>query len=138
MIFVVLPWPPKDLSPNARVHWSKKSAAAKAYRHECGWTVKAAQLALALDAGKHVDPKFSASGPITLDIEFFEPDKRARDIDNMLASIKSGIDGIADALGVNDRRFVYSIRRGEIIGGMVKVRISEEWQPKKHPIGVAA
>jgi crossover junction endodeoxyribonuclease RusA len=43
----------------------------------------------------------------------------------MLAAIKSGIDGIADALGVNDRRFVFKINRSDEIGGMVKVRISE-------------
>ena len=80
---------------------------------------------LALQVGRHVEPVFSAKGPITLDIEFIEPDKRRRDLDNMLASIKSGIDGIADALGVNDSRFIYKIRRSEAVGGMIKVTISE-------------
>lgn len=115
MIEVVLPWPPKDLSPNARLHWAKRSKAAKAYRTECGWHVRAACQ----------QPKFAPSGPITLDIEFVQPDRRGRDLDNMLASIKAGIDGIADALGVNDRRFVFRIRRSEQIGGMVNVRIAE-------------
>ena len=113
MIEFVLPWPPKVLSPNARVHWAKRSAAAKAYRHECGWTTKAAGLL-----------NLAPSGQILLDIEFIEPDRHRRDLDNMLASIKSGIDGIADALGVNDRRFVFGIRRSDDIGGMVKVRVS--------------
>ena len=112
---ITLPWPPKDLSPNARVHWTKKSKAAKAYRNECAWTVKASGSL----------PAFGFVGAIFLEIEFYQPDKRARDLDNMLASIKSGIDGIADALGVNDSRFVYQIRRAETIGGMVKVAISE-------------
>lgn len=116
MIEVVLPWPPKDLSPNARVHWTKRSKAAKTYRIECGWHVRAAG----------PKPKFAPSGPVTLDIEFVEPDKQyRRDLDNMLASIKAGIDGIADALGVNDRRFVFRIRRSDLIGGMVRVRIAE-------------
>jgi crossover junction endodeoxyribonuclease RusA len=98
------------------VHWTKRSASAKKYRHEAGWTVKAAGPI----------PKFAPSGPITLDITFFEPDhSRSRDLDNMLSSIKSGIDGIADGLGVNDRRFVYRIRRADTIGGMVKVAISD-------------
>ena len=115
---VVLPWPSKDLSPNARVHWSNKSKAAKAYRAACGWQVLSVPR-----------PTFAAAGPITLDIEFVEPDHRyKRDMDNMLASIKSGIDGIADALGVNDRRFVFRISRSEEIGGMVRVRISEDVQ----------
>lgn len=129
MINLTLPWPPKDLSPNARVHWTKRSKAAKAYRKECGWHVVA--------AGPR--PKFAPSGLITLDIEFVEPDKRyRRDLDNMLASIKAGIDGIADALGVNDRRFVFRIARSEAIGGMVRVRISEDVQLATHADGVAA
>ena len=115
MIEVTLAWPPKDLSPNTRAHWRQRSKAAKAYRTECAWQVKAAG----------PKPFFAPLGPITLDIEFIEPDKRARDLDNMLASIKAGIDGIADALGVNDRRFVFHIRRADRIGGMVKVRISD-------------
>lgn len=128
MIEVVLPWPPKDLSPNARVHWTKRSKAAKVYRTECGWHVRAAG----------PKPKLAPSGPITLDIEFVEPDKRyRRDLDNMLASIKAGIDGIADALGVNDRRFVFRIRSSDLIGGMVKVRISEDVQMVTHADGVA-
>lgn len=128
MITLTLPWPPKDLSPNARVHWTKRSKAAKAYRKECGWQVVA--------AGPR--PKFAPSGPITLDVEFVEPDNRKRDLDNMLASIKAGIDGIADALGVNDRRFVFRIARSEAIGGMVRVRISEDVQLAAHADEVAA
>lgn len=78
--------------------------------------------ALCIDAQLPDMPK---EGAITLDIEFVEPDRRQRDIDNMLSSMKSGIDGIADALGVNDRRFVFRISRADQIGGMVKVRITE-------------
>lgn len=38
-------------------------------------------------------------------IIFHPPDKRHRDLDNMLASIKYGLDGIALAWGVNDKDF---------------------------------
>jgi hypothetical protein len=38
-------------------------------------------------------------------ITFYPPDHRHRDDDNMVGSFKSYRDGIADALGVNDRRF---------------------------------
>ena len=37
--------------------------------------------------------------------EFRMPDKRWRDADNLLAMIKSGIDGVCDATGINDRAF---------------------------------
>ena len=46
-----------------------------------------------------------ATGPIRMTITFVPPDRRHRDDDNMIASLKSARDGIADALGVNDRRF---------------------------------
>jgi crossover junction endodeoxyribonuclease RusA len=52
------------------------------------------------------------------------PDRRARDLDNMLASIKSGLDGLADALEANDRRFRYGlIDVADDVRGMVKVKI---------------
>ena len=37
--------------------------------------------------------------------EFRMPDRRWRDADNLLAMIKSGIDGVCDATGINDRAF---------------------------------
>lgn len=46
-----------------------------------------------------------AEGSIALTITFVPPDRRQRDHDNMIASTKALQDGIADALGVNDRRF---------------------------------
>lgn len=111
---VILGWPSKILSPNVRSHWAAKSKAVKAYRQAAAWSMVAAGI-----------PLFADKAPIVLAITFVEPDRRKRDLDNMLAAIKSGIDGIADALGVNDRRFVFLIGRSEEIGGMVKVRIYE-------------
>ena len=52
-------------------------------------------------------------GPITLHLTFCEPDKRHRDRMNVEASCKAYFDGIADALGVNDRRFVPTYAWGE-------------------------
>lgn len=97
---VVCPWPPVVLSPNARVHWSKRSRAAKAYRHEC-W-------ALTLAAGMHLVAL--PAGPIRLQLDFFPPDRARRDDDNAIASFKAARDGIADALKVDDSRFVTSHR----------------------------
>lgn len=113
---ITLPWPPKSLSPNARVHWAVKSKFAKAYRmegftaaHQAGWS--------------HYKP----SGDICMEITFHEPDKRYhRDHDNMMASIKSGLDGVADALHVNDNRFRLSAVVSDEIGGFVKIRIAGE------------
>lgn len=110
---VSLPWPPKDLSPNARVHWLKKSKSAKAYRKACWALCKEAKITAPKD------------GPIHLWIDFYPPDRRKRDDDNMIANFKSGRDGIADALGVDDNRFICHPLVRDEVGGMVKFRITE-------------
>ncbi len=110
---VVFPWPQKELSPNARVHWSKKSKAAKALR-------RVSHL-LTLEAGiRGVD----WDGDIHLWVDYYPPDKRARDQDNMIAASKAIFDGLADALSVNDKRFRLHPYVQDEIGGMVKIRIT--------------
>lgn len=95
---VILPFPPVELSPNWRGHWSKKSPVTKNYRRLC-W-------ALALEAKLKVPAYAGAYGPIHVQIDFFPPNRAARDDDNVPASFKAGRDGIADALRTDDARFV--------------------------------
>lgn len=110
---ITLPWPDKVLNPNSRCHWSSKAKAAKAYRQSAGWATKA--------SGDKVD----GDGMIDLHITFYPPSKRLYDLDNCLSSIKSGCDGIADGLGVNDRRFRLRIEMGASIkGGEVRVVVT--------------
>lgn len=109
-----LPWPPKECSPNARGHWSKKAKAARAYRNECAYD--------ALFFGAR-NMKLS-DGPIGLDLAFFPPDRRRRDDDNIIASFKAGRDGLADALRVDDNRFEATYRVDKQTGGFVVVTIS--------------
>mgnify|MGYP003403650944 FL=1 len=45
------------------------------------------------------------SGNIPLSLVYMAPDRRHRDLDNLLAASKSIIDGMAHALGVDDSRF---------------------------------
>lgn len=109
---IELPWPSKDLSPNARVHYRTKAAATKAYREQAYWLTKASDL------------RAPAEGGIALRFDFHPPDKRKRDLDNMLASCKAAIDGIADALEVNDQRFGFWLSREEPVkGGKIIVSI---------------
>lgn len=113
---LVLPWPSKDLSPNARIHWARRATAAKAARHEA--------YLLAVAAG-WPSLKF-AEGRIHLWIDFFPPTRRMPDDDNMLARCKGYRDGIADALGVDDRVFVSHpfVRNEPRKGGEVHIRIT--------------
>lgn len=116
MIDLILPWPPKELSPNARVHWKQKHRHAKAYRQDCFVLTKA--------AGASVEP-----GKLYFWLTFCPPSRRHYDDDNLLARFKSGRDGVADGLGINDRDFVTTICIGEPVqGGEVRVHI------RKYPI----
>ena len=93
---IILPWPSKDLSPNARVHWARKALAASKARED-------GRLA-AIASGWHKH-KFG-EGRIYLLFEFYPPTRRGIDDDNAIARCKNARDGIADAIGANDRKFV--------------------------------
>ena len=101
MILIILPWPSPKLSPNARLHWRAKVGPKADAKRIAAWaTVAAPGFYQARDAMKATDAR------IPVKITFYPPDKRHRDADNMVASIKAALDGVADALAVNDRRFV--------------------------------
>lgn len=90
-VTVVLPYPAKTLSPNARPDKFTLARAKKAYR-KCGWEA-------GLVSGLHL----LGQGRVTMQLIFCPPPvKRKRDLDNAAASMKSGLDGIADALKIDD------------------------------------
>jgi crossover junction endodeoxyribonuclease RusA len=97
MIRVTLPLPPRELHPNARVHWRKKSRATREYRRRA-W-------AEAMRATPVREPRYARA---TCRVWFYLPDNRRRDSDNLLAWMKAGIDGLADAgIVENDRAFSF-------------------------------
>lgn len=84
---ITLPLPPKELSPNARVHWRAKAAAVKRYRSSAKWA--------AIDAQAwHLWHRKSTA---TAQCTFYFAQNRRRDSDNLLASLKAGFLGIVDA-----------------------------------------
>jgi crossover junction endodeoxyribonuclease RusA len=61
---------------------------------------------------------------LRVSLDFRPPDRRRRDLDNLLASMKAGLDGLADALGVDDSRWRLAIEMGEpAAGGCVCVTV---------------
>lgn len=117
MIRFSVGWPPRVLNPNARVHWSKKSRAARAYRMQCR--------VFAHNALLHQRPILQ--GRMVLELVFRPPDQRRRDDDNLIAAFKAGRDGIADALSVDDGVFVTQFEVGApIAGGAVEVAIYQK------------
>lgn len=115
---IVLPWPSRDLHPNARVHWAVKRKAAKAAR-EGGFLA-------AVVAGA----RFAEYGPGRLQvwIDGYPPDHRRRDADGLLSALKPALDGIADAMGTDDKWFVpHPFVQDKVVkGGEVRIRISSE------------
>lgn len=70
-----------------------------------------------------IRPRFP-DGEIHLTIVFHPPDNRRRDLDNLLASIKAGLDALAISWGVDDTRFIFTVRRGQTIKhGAVTVEV---------------
>jgi len=113
MTSVELPWPPSVLSPNNRSHWGRKSDARKKYKADC------------ILLSRHKSPLFR-DGKINVKITFFPPNNRSRDMDNMLASIKAGLDAVAQAWGVDDSRFVLTLDVGAAVKhGAVRVEASQ-------------
>lgn len=109
----MLPWPPVSLSPNSRIHWSKLARAKKQYRMACAIHARMQGLGR-VQADK-----------LHLSLRFYAPSRRAYDLDNALARMKSGLDGLADVLGVDDRHWSLSIERSETVvkGGAVRVEV---------------
>ncbi len=60
-----------------------------------------------------------------VELEFFKPNRRAMDLDNLFARMKAGIDGLSKVLKVDDSKWSYSAKVSDQIGGMVRVRITE-------------
>lgn len=113
-MYVDLPWYPRELSPNAREHWSVSARKKKEYKIAC-WALTKEAIG---------NPQLP-DGKINLTIEFFPPSRRHYDLDNCLASIKSGLDGVALALGVNDRRFNPMPIMREEVRGLIRLTINE-------------
>ncbi len=93
---IVLPFPPASLSGHADGNRWAKSAVTKKWRQTAFWATKAANL-----------PALTGDGDILLKIRFIPRDNRGDRV-NFASRMKPLIDGIADALGVNDKRFLPS------------------------------
>ncbi len=116
---IMLPWPPKELSPNhkQRVFRLKLREIIKWYR--------ACARVIAYEEAQKAKVR-AIEGTVNVEFHFYPPDNAHRDEDNLLAGMKAGIDGIADALCVNDYRFHYKEMHVHAAypGGQVLARLS--------------
>jgi hypothetical protein len=90
---IELPFPPASLSGHNKGHWHAKSPiVAKHRKWACMATLASA-------------PTVPDEGDIRISFTFYPPDRRGDRL-NYVIRIKAYADGIADALKVNDKRFL--------------------------------
>jgi crossover junction endodeoxyribonuclease RusA len=106
---ISLPYPPAILNPNARPgHWAITARASKTYKNTC-WK-------LLLEHKAHI------KGLSMFSITFRPPNANRRDLDNAIASLKSGLDALSAATGIDDSKFQLTFKMGEPLkGGAVEI-----------------
>jgi len=112
ILSVVLPWPASDLSPNSRQRWGKINATSAARLTAIG--------AMMDVCATKIEP-----GRYRVTYDFFPPDRRDRDLDNMTIMCKAYIDGIFQACEGNDAWIIESraVKHESIRKGSVKISI---------------
>ena len=114
-------WPARDLHPNARIIWQVKQLRVKEARTEAYWLTQ-------------VQPgdMLAYPGKMQICYTFYPPNKAHRDLDNMIANMKSALDGVMDALGTNDSQIVRVVgewgkvvKGGAVVMEVEPVRVSE-------------
>ena len=118
MVMVInLPWPPRSLSPNARIHWARKAKDAK----QCRLTAFAQTKLAGVGKGD-----FDLPASLKVTCVFAPPDHRRRDLDNMLSACKSLLDGVSDAIGIDDSKWHIALRKeAPVKGGSVRIELEQ-------------
>lgn len=114
---IELPWFNPILMPNKKKHRFVEFRARKAQRIQAHW--------LTLEQWRE-DKQLKP--PLMLNIMFYPPDRRSRDKDGCFSAIKGALDGIADALEIDDKHFSYSgIDFGKPVkGGRIIIKIAQK------------
>lgn len=110
---IELPWPPASLSGHNKGHWRTKSGIVAEHRE---WARRATLAA---------NPKIPEKGDIRVSATFYPPNCRGDRV-NYPNRLKPYWDGIADALKVNDSRFLPAFHFAEPVkNGRVVITIGE-------------
>ncbi len=112
-VMIELPFPSSKLSGHHNAHWRFLQPIKAKHRE---WALKAT-----LAVRDHISVPLTDNSDIRISVTFYPPDKRG-DRTNYPNRMKPYWDGIADALAVNDRRFLPSFHYAEPVkGGKVVV-----------------
>jgi crossover junction endodeoxyribonuclease RusA len=85
---MTLPWTRPPLTANQRLHWAQRHRATTEVRQTVGWLARAT----AIPAGAHA----------TVTLTWAPGDRRRRDADNLVPTLKAACDGLVDAGVVPD------------------------------------
>ena len=99
-ITIELPLPPQELRPNARVHWAKKARKVKEYRSRAKWAALRIMQREFGDLASRIGGEIIIPFPIeqpTVRVTMLNKTARKMDPDNLIASMKSAMDGLTDA-----------------------------------------
>jgi len=116
-IKMTLDWPDRALSPNApKRHWRSKQAA-KVLAKNIGYCVACQECS---------DWDCDYIGDLALMLIFHPPSRRRMDLDNIFASMKPHLDGICEALSVDDSQIKRVVLEWAVVvkGGMVELSLA--------------
>lgn len=120
-ITLELPFPDSHLMPNAarRLDWRAKAAYAQTARGTAKYE--------AYNAKPRYDFALPKEQRLALTLRFYPPNRKDRDLDNLLAAMKPSLDGICDSLEIDDKMFCPIVLEwGEIVkGGKVVIEIND-------------
>lgn len=109
---IELPWPPASLSGHVKGHWRTSAPVVAKHRAWAKATTQAARLAAPV-----------GDGDIHVAVTFYPPDRRGDRV-NYPNRMKPYWDGIAEALSVNDRRFLPTFIYAEPVKGGGKIVVT--------------
>ena len=97
MLTITIPnLPPSALSPNARVHWRVRAPIAAAAKEEamvlCWGAMQDMRLEMGIERWKEY-PNYPLDGCVVR-FRYGLPDKRRRDLDNLISASKAYLDGV--------------------------------------------
>lgn len=113
---LVLPFPDPVLMPNKSLgkHWTVTRAARDKAKSDAFYLTKQAGW-----QGRDV------SG--CLKITFYCPDRRKRDLDNLVHAMKPALDGVAQAIGIDDSNFKPQLSDCRVADSKAEARVELEF-----------
>ena len=78
----------------------------------------------------HAGLAFDAGARFVVSMVFYPPDGRRRDVSNLHAAMKAALDGIAEAMGVDDSGFV---QHHQCAGHVMKVALAQPLERAARP-----